>query len=416
MLSKKLTTAFLCAGLLSFSQLASAYGLSWIDRDYDFSKLGQVACLALDETAPYNAENNLLKESKRLKNPFSSSYDIDASMVDKVALGKLVKEKTGADAFLITKIVMNEDQIDRVEGRYFPVTMHHYTEVDGPNGKHIERERYFDTQHYCPAHDVNLHKLEVDFHLYDANTGKEIFSFNDVRRSYNRYQEDLFKDIAKEFFVSLRDTPKLAAKTRNRNIEMYSIQLNGSINDNDRGDRIYSILKALSSDLIIDGANVKTVLLGDKKPSEYALRTKVFNYYDAPNWVEPSVTTSEKMVRSWTEKIRVRQDAPQQKQTTYTVSGDTKYGKVNQPTNVRPSQPTYKEVSIEHREYRTEVSEQPGGYHFKANVTLNSQVYDKKTGQVVFNYNNNKSNDKRADAWKALVKDFYNKLSKGIKK
>ena len=43
--SKKLTSAALCATLLSLAQSAGAYGLTWIDKDYDFAKIGKVLCL-----------------------------------------------------------------------------------------------------------------------------------------------------------------------------------------------------------------------------------------------------------------------------------------------------------------------------------------------------------------------------------
>lgn len=415
-MNRKLTGATLGL-LLALTQTAGAYGLTWIDKDYDFSKIGQVGCLAIGENAPFNADANLLKESKKVKAVFLPAYGIKDSK-DKAALGKLIKEKTGANAFLVTEIVMNTDQTDYVEGKYFPVTMHEYTEVSGPDGKHIERERYYDTNYHFAAHNVDLHKLEVDFHLYDAATGKRIFSFTDVRRSYDRKQDDLFKDIAKEFFVSLKDTPKLAEKTRGRNIVMDSVQVYSARNENDKGPRAMVMTESLYSELFIGGAQVKNVLLGDKTPSNYALRVKVYNYTDVPYWEEPTVTTSDKLVRSWTEKRRVKEDAPKQG-TVYTVKGgDDRLGKTNGPVQVKPAatQPTYKEISIVHKEYRTNVNEHPGGYKYKGEVSMAAEVVDRRTGAVAFAYKNSKTNDKRTDAWMALVKDFYNKLSKGIKK
>lgn len=408
---KKLAGIAVCA-LLSYAQVAAAYGLTWIDKDYDFSKLGQVTCITLDEYAPQKAEINLLKESKRVKAEFSPNYTITASQ-DMVELGKQVKVKTGADAFLVTKIVTNEDQRDYVEGRYFPVTMHEYVEVDGPDGRYIERERFYDINHYFPAHEVNLHKLEVDFQLYDANTGKNVFSFTDARRSYDHQQGSLFEDIAKEFFISLRDTPKQVIKTRGKILDFDSLQINGKINDGDKGNRTISIIEALASELQLNEAKIPNA-------GDYALRAKVFNYYDAPYWTEPSVSTSDKLIRSWSEKHKVRVEPERPKEVyTVTTKGDDRYGKVNNPpVNFRPAppKPEYKEIVIEHKQYGTEINEYPGGYTFKAEVLLEAQVIDKKTGAVVFTYHDSKKNDKRADAWKELTKDFYSKLRKGIKK
>ena len=281
--SKKLTSAVLCAMLLPLAQSAEAYGLTWIDKDYDFAKIGKVLCLPIMQNAPFSADKNLLKESKRMKVEFTPSYGlaIDERM-EKAELGKLIQAKTGANAFLVTEIITNADQRDYVEGRYFPVTMHEYVEVRGPKGTFRERERYYDTNYYYPAHEVNLHKLEVDFHLYDASTGKKIFSFNDVRRSYDHSQESQFKDIAKDFFISLRDTPKLAEKTRNRNIIMDTVQMNGKINDIDKGQRAFYIMEGLYSELFLAGTKVKNVLFPNKGESAYALSANVFNYYDAP--------------------------------------------------------------------------------------------------------------------------------------
>ncbi len=269
---KKLAGIAVCA-LLSYAQVAAAYGLTWIDKDYDFSKLGQVTCITLDEYAPQKAEINLLKESKRVKAEFSPNYTITASQ-DMVELGKQVKVKTGADAFLVTKIVTNEDQRDYVEGRYFPVTMHEYVEVDGPDGRYIERERFYDINHYFPAHEVNLHKLEVDFQLYDANTGKNIFSFTDARRSYDHQQGSMFADVAKDFFISLRDTPKQVSKTRGKTLDFDSIQLNGKSNDKDKGARNIAMMEGLASELQLNEAKLPN-------PGDYAMRATVCNYYDA---------------------------------------------------------------------------------------------------------------------------------------
>lgn len=419
--NQKITSVVLCAMLLSLAQNVGAYGLTWIDKDYDFSKLVQVTCLPMEKNAPYSADTNLLKESKKVKTEFNAFYDLNLDKkIDKAELGKLVKAKTGANAFLITEFVTNADQTDYVEGRYFPVTMHEYEEINGPDGKHKERERYFDTKHYYPAHEVTMHKLEVDFHLYDAVSGKKIFSFNDVRRSYDKTQDDLFKEIVKEFFVSLRDTPKLAEKVRTSNLVMDSIQMNGKINDVDKGNRAFYIMEGLCSELLLSGTKVKNVLLSNKGESNYCLRANVFNYYDAPYWTDSSISTSDKVVRSWSETIKVRQEAPKTQQTaTIKVQGNTNPWAVNNPSvkkATEPSKTTNKEVKIEHKLYRTEIKEHPGGYKFKANVTLNAQVIDRKTGVVVFRYSNSKSNDKRVDAWKDLTKDFYNKLSKNIKK
>lgn len=418
--SKKFTSAVLCAMLLSIAQSAGAYGLTWIDKDYDFAKIGKILCLPIVENAPFSADKNLLKECKRVKTEFVPAYGLalDTSL-EKAELGKLIQAKTGANAFLVTEIITNADQIDYVEGKYFPVTMHEYVEVSGPEGTFKERERYYDTNYYYPAHEVNLHKLEVDFHIYDATTGKKIFSFNDVRRSYDHNQESQFKDIAKDFFVSLRDTPKLAEKTRNRNIVMDTVQMNGKINDIDKGQRAFYIMEGLYSELFLAGTKVKNVLFPNKGESAYALKANVFDYYDAPYWTEPSVTTSEKLVRSWSETIRVRQDPPQVKMVPqYKVQGNAPWAVNPAPVNKAPEppKPTYKEVTIEHRLYNTEVNEFPGGYKFKANVALNAQLIDRKTGAVVFNYKNTKSNDKRADAWVELTKDFYKKLAKEVKK
>lgn len=422
-MKKKYGSAILGLLLVAMSQGAEAYGLTYVDRYYDFSKLAQVVCLPMDNKAPFGADNLLLKESKAVKPVFfnNNSFTADSNL-DKAELGKQIKARTGADAFLVTTFVMNEDQTDWVEGQSFPITMHEYTEVQGPEGNRIERERYYDTTYYYDAHQVNLHKLEVEFKLYETATGKHIFTFNDVRRSYDRAPEDLFKDIAKEFFVSLKDTPKQVEKTRERNLEIDSIMMNGKINDTDK-NRVSVILEGFHTDLLIDGAKVKNILIPNKGMGGYALKASVYNYYDEPYWNQPFVTTQDKLVRSWSEKIKVRQDADKPKEKIeVTYKGNSGVGQVNRPANMpaakapSTSQPTYKEITIQHKHYKTEVLTNPGGYKFRANVSLSSQVFDKKTGEIVFTYSNTKSNDKRTDAWKALVKDFYNKLSKAVKK
>lgn len=75
--NQKITSVVLCAMLLSLAQNVGAYGLTWIDKDYDFSKLVQVTCLPMEKNAPYSADTNLLKESKKVKTEFNAFYDLN---------------------------------------------------------------------------------------------------------------------------------------------------------------------------------------------------------------------------------------------------------------------------------------------------------------------------------------------------
>lgn len=386
----QLTAKALLVALLAIPQTSWAYGTTWIDRDFDFDKVKNIVILPVGENAPEAAETNLLKESKRLKATCSlmAAYALENGN-NEAERAQNIKTKTGADAYLVTQIVTNDVRTDYVEERTFPVTMHEYTEVEGPKGTHIEHEYYYDTYYTIPAHNVNLNNTEVDFYLYDANTGKAIFSFNDVRHAYNHDHKSQFQDIAKELFISLRDTPKQAEKTRDRVINIKELTLDSQSENAD------ILENGLCSELLIGGNKVKKISFPQKPEGDFELVARVAGYEDQAVWVDPSISTSETLVNSWSEKIR--------------VPGDSNGPKDSQ------GRPLDKEETIYHRTYRTSVSETAGGYSFNSNVSLSVHVIDSKTGLAAFTYANTKNNDKKSDAWRSLVKDFYNKLNKAMK-
>lgn len=115
------------------------------------------------------------------------------------ARGQAVKEKTGADAYLVCSIRENRVQTDWSPEKVCEVEMNSYTEsVGGPDGYQKYNEKYWTVFHTVPGQYVYLNFLDLEYTLYNIQ-GRKIMLLQHKTQGYDTNEEEQFRSLLAEF-------------------------------------------------------------------------------------------------------------------------------------------------------------------------------------------------------------------------
>lgn len=146
------------------------------------------------------------------------------------------------------------------------------------------------------------------------------------------------------------------------------------------------IVKALYFTMKQEAKRLKNVVInynGDaRKADDFIINVSVGSYDLNSTWVDPSATTSTSEV--WHQERKWYDD------------------KKNEHT-------------MHIRRYATKISDCPGYFSFKANVTASVFLQDPVTGDVIVRHDASRSRNKEIDAYTDIMKDFYKKVNKALK-
>ncbi len=131
--------------------------------------------------------------------------------------------------------------------------------------------------------------------------------------------------------------------------------------------------------------NIDVDYSGKKGNADYRVEMFLRNYRCVPVWIEPRVATEDEVVES----------------------REYNYVDANNVTH-----------TVKVRTYETSIKDRPGHWVFRAYVDASLYLYDVMGGkhELVVEYTNKEIDDKEIDAFQHIVKDFYKKVKKTLKK
>lgn len=352
------------------------------------------------KTVPLGSGTKENKEIRVDEEKYKSLYNDFSSEKDRAAT---VTAVTAANGYIIPKINLDKLEPHLSPAKTVRVEMKSWTEEkDGPNGDRTYDERTWTETHTIPAQELMLYHMGIEYNMYDRE-GKKIMTYRNAEHTYGgnyggvvgiftglfggkrtkslkpeRYRVELFKSIVDEFrkdFKGIQDNFKENKnKTRvNKTIGFKGIKLLGNIG----GDE-YSLKSAYFSmkDLAFKFTDVDIDYSGNGT-AKYFVQGNVNRYSLDRKWIEPYVTLSNKLLS-------------EEKYDWYDSKGKKHVKKI--------------------KKYTTEIVDHHGYWKYTATVSGSFDLID-ANGRVLVSHDATETDDKVADAYRHLLKDFYKKVN-----
>ena len=344
-----------------------------------------------------------LKENKEIRvdeEKYKSLYNNFPSEKERAAT---VTEVTASNGYIIPQINLDQLEPHTSPAKTVTVQLKSWTEEEGgPNGDRTYDVRTWSETHTIPEQALMLYHMGIEYNMYDRE-GKKILTYRNAEHTYgeeyggiigiftgifggkqtkslkpNRYRVELFKSIVNEFrkdFKNIQDDfKKNKEKTRiPKTIGFKGINLPGNVG----GDE-YSLKSAYFSmkDLALKNTDVEIDYSGAGK-AKYFVQGSISRYSLDRKWIEPYVTLSDTLISSTEE--------------------DWYDGKGNKHTKTI-------------KKYETKIIDHHGYWKYTATVSGTFNLLD-ANGRVLLTHAATETDDKLADAYRHLLKDFYKKVN-----
>ena len=315
---------------------------------------------------------------------------------------KTVTSVTASNGYVIPAVNLDYTEPHISPAKTVTVDMTSYTkEIDGPKGDRTYDHRTWKETHTIPQYNLMLYHFGLEYNMFDRE-GKKIMTYRNAEHTYgemyggvvgllggifggkqtkslheDRYHVELFKSIVDEFrkdFKDIQDNFKdNKKKVRvNKTLGFKEINLPGNIG----GDE-YSLKSAyfLMKDLAFKYTDLTVNY--DNTNAKYFVRGNIDYYSLDRSWVEPYVTTLEIM-------------QSEEKSDWYDSDGNKHTKKV--------------------QKYKTQITDHHGYWNYKATVKGTFYLVDDQ-GNVLLTHSGTQTDDKVADAYRHLLKDFYGKVN-----
>ena len=344
-----------------------------------------------------------LKENKEIRTDeekYKSLYNNFTSENERAAT---VSDVTGANGYIIPQVNIDYTEPHISPSKTVTVEMKSYTkEIDGPNGDKTYDERTWKETHTIPQYNLMLYHFGLEYNMFDRE-GKKIMTYRNAEHTYgknyggvtgaitgifggkqthtlreDRYHVEIFKHIVNEFRKDFKEIQTNFKSNKKKvrvkkTIGFKNINLPPNV-----GSDEYSLKSAyfLMKDFAFKYTDLEIDYDGSGN-ARYFVKGAINSYSLDRSWVEPYVTTYESMESEeksdWTDAYGVKHTKKIQK-------------------------------------YKTTISDNHGYWDYKATVSGTFQLVD-ADGKVLVNYSGTKTNDKVADAYRDLLKDFYDKVN-----
>lgn len=301
---------------------------------------------------------------------------------DEASRAKAVFDEFAADGYLRTYLRDFTTVEDYSPQTTVTVTKEAYTEdTGGPEGRKVYDKSSWTVQHTIPEHYSTRFILGMESTLYNEE-GKKIFTYYNHQESYGGFSSmytsqkddlvDELKDVKKNKH-KLPDNKKAIRKMKFGNINMPA----------NLGNDEY-LIKSLWFAYKEEAYKMKKVKVvpEDSVLVDYYVKMDVTRNEYKPSWMEPFATCN--TVKAWKKKYKW-----------YDKDGNEHEGKITR----------YEPGSIVNHY---------GHYIFSsaAEVGATMYLYDAHTNKLLYSKNYMEYNDKFADAYRAIFKDFYKNVDK----
>lgn len=385
---------------------AGAEGNIWMDESAEIkaSQYQKVVLFPIENAAPADAAtyNKMLNKraNKRIKKTnflgFSKEYAEEEKHIlrepEYRALNRpfasenerfqAVRDITAADGYLIPRLRWEKVRIDHSPATRTNVQMvTYYDELNGPRGTIYKLDyREWWQPHIIPAADLPLRMIDMDFVLYDGNTGKKAMTMVDYYRCYNVTKEHAFNIITKNFTGDWnrlkKDKPQNApANAPTMGFRPLSLPSNVA-NDDFAIKTIYYAYKDEAED------RLKGVKVVHDDNARYYVTGQVTEYRRGETWHPPYATSSIYLAR--TEKF----------------NWADYQGVVHEGTR---------------NYYNTIITDHHGYNSFWYKVGVNLSLVDSQTGRTVFSTHDEAADSERyGNALRQIFKNFYKEVESRI--
>ncbi|MBR2214448.1 MAG: hypothetical protein IJ849_01660 [Selenomonadaceae bacterium] len=272
------------------------------------------------------------------------------------------------------------------------VQMRSYTkETGGPNGDRTYNERKWTVQHTIPAVELCLYHMDIEHTLYNKK-GEKILTYENNEHSYkynaNTYRRKMFESLIDEFKDDYGDIQKDYQETKKKprenspvRIGFKGIQVPSNVgNDEYLIKSVYFTMKNFALKHTKASINYGDA---DDKPPRYEVQGVINRYTLDREWVPPHASTYDAVVSSKERKW-------------YDKDGN--------------------EHTMTTTQYESKITDHHGFWKYTATVQGTFNLVDAKSGKVVVSHSATETDDKCADAYRHLMKDFYVKVKKYLGK
>lgn len=349
------------------------------------------------KTVPLGVPSKENEEIRKDAEKYKSLYNNFSSEQERASV---VSSVTGANGYIIPYVYLDKLEPHLSPAKTVTVQMKSWTEeTDGPNGNRTYDVKTWNVTHTIPPKELILYHMGIEYNMYNRE-GKKIMTYRNAEHTYGneyggirdlfntnksltpeRYHVEMFKSIVNEFRKDFQDVQKDFKVNKEKNktripktIGFKGINLPGNVG----GDE-YSLKSVYFS--MKDSAFKYTTAKIDYDGSgnaRYFVQGNLSRYSFDRRWIEPYVTLSNHLISS-------------EEQEWYDSNGNKHTRRI--------------------RKYQTEIEDHHGYWEYIATVAGTFQLID-TSGRVLVSHSATETDDKTADAYRHLMKDFYTDVSK----
>ena len=350
------------------------------------------------KTIPLGSSLDENKEIRVDEEKYQSLYNKFTSEKDRA---ETVAAVTAANGYIIPHVYLDQTEPHTSPAKTVTVEMKSWTEEKGgPNGDRTYDVKKWNESHTIPAVQLMLYHMGVDYNMFDRK-GSKIMTYRNFEHTYgesgavvavtnlftgkskkalksDRYHVEVFKSVVDEFrkdFKDIQDNFQDNKKKEriNKTIGFRNIALPANVGGDEYSLKsIYFQMK--DSAFKYTNANVD---YNGKGGAKYFVEGSISRYDLTRQWIEPYVTLNNQLVkeekRDWVDGKGVKHTAKIKK-------------------------------------YKTAIVDHHGYWKYTATVAGTFKLID-SNGNVLITHNATETDDKQADAYLHLLKDFYKKVN-----